>query len=171
MASKTANYNLTKPDENDYYDINIPNGNMDIIDAQLKKAETNQNEAATHLQNEIDAIGKAKGQPNGYAELDDKGSLKQMPTAAQVGAIPASASCNKNWNWAGQGGQPTWLWGGNDGTNMFVWNPGTFHVWAADNATCSTHWVGSGGWAVRNIVMSAGDPSGGADGDVWHKYS
>lgn len=48
--------------------------------------------------------------------------------------IPTSASCNKNWNWSGQGGQPTWLWGGNDATNMYVYNPSNFSVAYAGNA-------------------------------------
>lgn len=43
--------------------------------------------------------------------------------------IPATASCNKNWNWSGQAGQPSWLWGGNDGTNMYVYNPSNFTVY------------------------------------------
>lgn len=55
-------------------------------------------------------------------------------TAAQVGAIPTTASCNKNWNWSGQGGQPSWLWGGNDGTNMYVYNPSNFSVNYANSA-------------------------------------
>ena len=43
-------------------------------------------------------------------------------------AIPVSASCNKNWSYSGQSGQPTWLWGSNDGTNCYVWNPSNFSV-------------------------------------------
>lgn len=31
-------------------------------------------------------------------------------------------------NWSGQGGQPSWLWGGEDGTNMYVYNPSNFSV-------------------------------------------
>lgn len=46
----------------------------------------------------------------------------------QAGGIPASASCNKNWNWSGQNGQPGWLWGGNDPTNEYVYNPSNFNV-------------------------------------------
>lgn len=38
MATKTPNYNLVKPELNDFADIRVLNGNMDIIDAQLKKA-------------------------------------------------------------------------------------------------------------------------------------
>ena len=41
---------------------------------------------------------------------------------------------NSNWNWSGQGGQPTWLWGSNDGTNMYVYNPSNFSVNYASSA-------------------------------------
>lgn len=36
MATKTTNYNLTKPDMTDYADIRVLNANMDIIDAEMK---------------------------------------------------------------------------------------------------------------------------------------
>lgn len=36
MATKTTNYNLTKPDMTDYADIRVLNANMDIIDNALK---------------------------------------------------------------------------------------------------------------------------------------
>lgn len=36
MATKTTNYNLTKPDMTDYADIRIINNNMDIIDSAMK---------------------------------------------------------------------------------------------------------------------------------------
>lgn len=36
MATQTINYGLTKPDGSDYYDIEVQNGNMDIIDEELK---------------------------------------------------------------------------------------------------------------------------------------
>lgn len=38
MATNTPNYNLVKPELNDFADIRVLNGNMDVIDAQLKKA-------------------------------------------------------------------------------------------------------------------------------------
>lgn len=62
--------------------------------------------------------------------------------------LRTSASCNKNWNWSGQSGQPSWLWGGNDGTNMYVWNPSNFSV----------NYAGSSGWA---------NDSGNLDGHDW----
>lgn len=36
MATKTTNYNLTKPDMTDYADIRVLNNNMDIIDSAMK---------------------------------------------------------------------------------------------------------------------------------------
>lgn len=36
MATKTTNYNLTKPDLNDWADIRVLNANMDIIDDTMK---------------------------------------------------------------------------------------------------------------------------------------
>ncbi|WP_455918669.1 hypothetical protein [Ensifer canadensis] len=44
-----------------------------------------------------------------------------------------------NFNWSGQGGQPSWLWGGNDGTNMYVYNPSNFNVnWATGASNADT---------------------------------
>lgn len=37
MADKTTNYGLTKPTLEDFYDVNVQNANMDIIDEELKK--------------------------------------------------------------------------------------------------------------------------------------
>lgn len=37
MATNTPNFNLVKPDLNDFADIRVLNGNMDIIDTELKK--------------------------------------------------------------------------------------------------------------------------------------
>lgn len=37
MSSKTPNFNLTKPSADDFYDIEVQNGNMDIVDTELKK--------------------------------------------------------------------------------------------------------------------------------------
>ncbi|WP_324824975.1 hypothetical protein [Sinanaerobacter sp. ZZT-01] len=36
MSRKTKNYNLTKPESTDFYDVEVQNGNMDIIDTELK---------------------------------------------------------------------------------------------------------------------------------------
>lgn len=36
MATKTTNYGLTKPDGADFYDVDVQNNNMDIVDEQMK---------------------------------------------------------------------------------------------------------------------------------------
>lgn len=39
MAEQTPNYNLTKPDLEEFYDVEVQNNNMDIIDVALKDSE------------------------------------------------------------------------------------------------------------------------------------
>lgn len=75
--------------------------------------------------------------------------------------ISTSASCNKNWNWSGQGGQPNWLWGGNDGTNMYVYNPSNFSVNYANSAWNSSRIDG------KTIFVQQSQPSANATGDIW----
>lgn len=72
-----------------------------------------------------------------------KAASKPSYTAAEVGAIPTTASCNKNWHWSGQSGQPYWLWGSNDGTNMYVYNPSNFNVAAIGGYTFRVKNVGN----------------------------
>lgn len=71
--------------------------------------------------------------------------------------IPTSASCNKNWNWSGQGGQPTWLWGGNDGTNMYVYNPSNFSVAYATSASLLGGYGFSTSASASSIVQRTPD--------------
>lgn len=37
MAKETPNYKFKKPDVNDFYDVNVQNGNWDEVDSQMKK--------------------------------------------------------------------------------------------------------------------------------------
>ena len=89
--------------------------------------------------------------------------------------IPTSASCNKNWHWKGQGGQPTWLWGGEDGTNMYVYNPSNFSVNyanSANSAVTAANGVNSygSGW-IRFIngiqICWANIPCGPSGSSTW----
>lgn len=41
MATQTTNYSLVKPAVSEFYDIDVQNGNMDIIDAQMKAQADN----------------------------------------------------------------------------------------------------------------------------------
>lgn len=53
MPTKTTNYGLTKPAQEEFYNVDDFNGNTDIIDAELKKNANNltqiQQEVTTHL--------------------------------------------------------------------------------------------------------------------------
>lgn len=50
MATNTTNYNLVKPSENEYYDINVSNSNLDIIDTEIKKVNDRLDSVSTDAQ-------------------------------------------------------------------------------------------------------------------------
>lgn len=65
------------------------------IDAAVKKAEDAAGTAEEIAeQAAIDTINTQKNQANGIAGLDGSGKLIQMPTAADVGAVPTSRTIN-----------------------------------------------------------------------------
>ena len=65
------------------------------IDAAVKKAEDAAGTAEEIAeQAAIDTIDTQKNHPNGIAGLDGSGKLIQMPTAAEVGAVPTSRTVN-----------------------------------------------------------------------------
>lgn len=49
MANKTTNYGLTKPLSDEFYDVEVQNGNMDIIDTQMKALDSKSATAKTTL--------------------------------------------------------------------------------------------------------------------------
>lgn len=49
MANKTSNYGLTKPLPSEFYDVEVQNGNMDIIDTQMKALDPKSATAKTTL--------------------------------------------------------------------------------------------------------------------------
>lgn len=66
MANKTTNYDLTKPLDSEFYDVEVQNGNMDKIDAQMKA--------------NADAIKKLQDGQEKKADLvDGKVPLDQLP--------------------------------------------------------------------------------------------
>lgn len=68
------------------------------------------------------------------SDHDDRYYTESEINNLLAGKLSTSASCNKNWNWSGQSGQPAWVWGSSDGENMYVYNPSNFNVANADNA-------------------------------------
>lgn len=69
--TETEHLHLKKPGQGDYYNVDDFNGNADLIDTKLKE------------------IDDSVAQPNGIATLNASGKLAQMPTAADVGAVPS----------------------------------------------------------------------------------
>ena len=51
MSTMTENYNLVKPDADDYYDVQDFNENMDIIDTQLAQTELAAEEIVSEIRN------------------------------------------------------------------------------------------------------------------------
>lgn len=49
MATETTNYSLTKPDGNEFYDVQVFNENTDIIDAELKTEQNHREDTAAHI--------------------------------------------------------------------------------------------------------------------------
>lgn len=64
-----------------------------------------------------------------------------MSTTATKLARNGNIDTPMQFNWSGQGGQPTWLWGGNDAdpSNMYVYNPSNFTVSGATWASRVGH--------------------------------
>lgn len=94
MATKTTNYGLTKPEGSDFYDIDVHNGNSDIIDAQLKKLY----DAKTgHVGNKSNPHSVTKSQIGlGNVENKSSATIREEMTKANVtkalGYTPATQS-------------------------------------------------------------------------------
>jgi len=83
------------------------------------------------------AWGNVSGRPTAVSQFSNDSGYITTDGAAyprRVGGV------TMNFNWSGQGGQPTWLWGGEDGTNMYVYNPANFSVNYANSAGY-TNWL------------------------------
>lgn len=86
MPDSTKNYELLKPRQEEFYDVDIPNYNMDKIDSALKKHDdllgkkVDLDETGKIPQEqlpELDFIPNSeKGQPNGVAPLNEDGVLE-----------------------------------------------------------------------------------------------
>ena len=60
MATQTTNYKLTKPASTDFYDVEVQNENMDIIDNQLKKNQEEINNKTIENMGAFGYIGALK---------------------------------------------------------------------------------------------------------------
>lgn len=85
--------------------------------------------------------------------------------ATRVRQNGSSSGQPMSFNYNGQSGQPTWLWGTADGITNYVWNPSTFNVASATNATNATFAVEAGRWSATKTITLAGDVTGSASFD------
>lgn len=73
MSKNTPNYNLEKPGTEEFYDVNVPNGNMDKIDSALKTlaeevASGVTQEDLTAIDTKLDNINQGVGEIKGKSD-------------------------------------------------------------------------------------------------------
>ena len=73
MANKTTNFGLTKPLAEEFYDVNVQNENMDIIDEELKKA--------------LDSLGSLDGAGNLFVAEYGVTTLEEISEAEMAGKM------------------------------------------------------------------------------------
>lgn len=84
MAEYTQNYNLKKPAEEDFYNINDHNDNMDIIDSEIKKLE----QMLENIETPVTSVNGETGDV--VLTADDVGA--ETPAGAQAKAEAAAAA-------------------------------------------------------------------------------
>ena len=73
MATKTTNYGLEKPDGTDFYDVDVQNSNMDIIDKQMKANDNAITQVNSDLKNAfVTQYAELNGTGNNYFYVDRK---------------------------------------------------------------------------------------------------
>lgn len=96
MANYTSNYNLKKPLPEEFYNIEDHNGNMDIIDEELKKRATLEDGKvpASQLPSMDYVPTSEKGAAGGVATLGSDGKIpsSQMPSTGDY--VPTSRKVN-----------------------------------------------------------------------------
>lgn len=102
MAKYTENYDLIKPDDEDYYDVTDFNANMDIIDAELGAvaAQANSGEIADKIGQPSDTVRNTVfGKLNGFISADGKGvrivkSIQRVVYRIQANTYSGTKSIN-----------------------------------------------------------------------------
>ncbi|MGE7840142.1 glycine-rich domain-containing protein [Lysinibacillus sp. NPDC093712] len=78
MSTNTPNYNLEKPNQDEFYDVNVQNGNMDKIDSALKTlagevASGVTQEDLTTIDTKLDGINQGVGEIKGKSDQIKQG--------------------------------------------------------------------------------------------------
>lgn len=94
MPTNTTNYNLVKPTEEEFYDVNVQNNNMDILDSALRTLQNAIASGATEeelleLQRIFTAHirGNASTEEKGHVQLDDSTNSTSTNKAATPNAV------------------------------------------------------------------------------------
>lgn len=86
MATQTTNYNLTKPAQDDYYDVDVFNDNSDKIDAALKAQDDTDNAIKADIKNVKTDL----------ANFDNRYKIGDIVTTARTDLGDNWALCNGN---------------------------------------------------------------------------
>lgn len=101
MASKTTNFNLTKPSADDFYDIGVHNDNMDIIDAEMKRMDDESkridNDAKENLEEHTNAPNphNITASTVGLGNVPNVATNDQTPTYTEASTLTNLASGEK----------------------------------------------------------------------------
>ena len=81
MANQTENYKLTKPLASEFYDVEVQNGNMDKIDAQMKTNADGIKDLQDGQKNKADLVGgKVPAEQLPTMDYEAKGTAEQVVT-------------------------------------------------------------------------------------------
>ena len=101
MASKTTNFNLTKPSAEDFYDIGVQNANMDIIDAEMKSMADESKRIDTDAKTNFEAHTTASNPHKitastvGLGNVPNVATNDQTPTYSEASTLTNLASGEK----------------------------------------------------------------------------
>ncbi|MDF2596462.1 MAG: hypothetical protein K0R69_2803 [Clostridia bacterium] len=98
MATQTENYGLMKPTANEYYDVDVTNGNMDIIDAELKKRENEATEIVTTLSQHKSIFSAGTGKDSGNTEQDFHSIVEGQSNVKIEGSTAVNSIKNGDFN-------------------------------------------------------------------------
>lgn len=84
MATKTTNYGLTKPDGADFYDVDVQNDNMDIIDKQMKANANGIEQLNSDMKSVIQIIGNMTTPNSSEGIIHANWSDNMVPIAIRV---------------------------------------------------------------------------------------
>jgi len=189
----TPNYNLKKPGQDDFYNIEDFNENADIIDVELKKLDekienievsvTSVNEKTGDVVLTADDVG-AETPAGAQAKVNAALNSAKQYTDQEVGEVSQALAAHKAENASTSKKGHVQLTDSVSSTSTTTAATPNSVKKAYDLAAAAMPKSGSTFTGivvaqnntsyttkqVRNIILSTSDPSGGSNGDIWIKY-